>query len=303
VDQWQPAQIQQLQEIGPYLQQEREQRGLTLEEVAEKTRIRPGLISALESAQTQFLPEPVYLRGFIKRYAELMGLDGEELASRLKLDPLGPIKGTATAHLDIPPSRKRLWARKGIAALAALTEGRWGDARGRSAKSLGQNSSSSASASGSFLDLLLQPLTWVVVGSVVLGIGLVYALGSRERSPSAQTPTPIPTESLVPSPKPQPEATIEPSPPPLAVAAATLPLKVNLEVKGDCWLQVVVDGEVVLEETVGAGRKLNWTAKDELKLTAGRPEAIFISINGSALAPFGAAGDAKEETFPLKAGG
>lgn len=70
-----------LAEIGTQLRLKRQEQGLSLEEVAAKTRIRRQLLQALELAQLEELPEPIYIRSFIRQYADMLGLDGLELSN------------------------------------------------------------------------------------------------------------------------------------------------------------------------------------------------------------------------------
>lgn len=67
--------------IGAKLRQVREELEITLEEVAEYTKIRYGLLHSLEEGKVEQLPEPVYVRGFIRRYGDALGLDGASLAN------------------------------------------------------------------------------------------------------------------------------------------------------------------------------------------------------------------------------
>ena len=76
-----PTQIEQLQSIGAYLRQVRQEQGLSVDMLANQIFIRPALLQALESGQDAALPEPVFIQGFIRRYAEALGLDGQAIAS------------------------------------------------------------------------------------------------------------------------------------------------------------------------------------------------------------------------------
>lgn len=64
---------------GALLQREREQKGLNLEEVSEATRISLVNLQAIEAADYAALPADAYTRGFIRIYAEFLGLNGSEL--------------------------------------------------------------------------------------------------------------------------------------------------------------------------------------------------------------------------------
>ncbi len=76
----QQEQVERLMQIGAYLHHVREEHGLSLEEVAERTLIQTRMLKAIEEGKLHYLPEPVYVQGFIRRYADAMGLDGGEFA-------------------------------------------------------------------------------------------------------------------------------------------------------------------------------------------------------------------------------
>jgi cytoskeletal protein RodZ len=83
-------QQERLSEIGAYLRQLREQHLLSLDDVATRTWIRVGLLRAIEDGQMQRLPEPVYIKGFIKRYADALGQDGETFADAFPIQTVRP---------------------------------------------------------------------------------------------------------------------------------------------------------------------------------------------------------------------
>ncbi|MEO1067745.1 MAG: RodZ domain-containing protein [Cyanobacteria bacterium J06638_6] len=73
---------EQLLELGTLMQSARQYQGQTLEAMATKTLIRPSLLAAIEQGDLDGLPEPVYIRGLIRRYGDALQLDGETLASQ-----------------------------------------------------------------------------------------------------------------------------------------------------------------------------------------------------------------------------
>lgn len=81
-------QREQLLEIGHVLCQARQAQGRSLDEVAQNTLIRHRLLAAIEGADLSELPEPIYIRGLIRRYAEALGLDGETLSSQFFTRPI-----------------------------------------------------------------------------------------------------------------------------------------------------------------------------------------------------------------------
>lgn len=68
-----------LQELGSLLKQERERRGLSVRDVMDATKISRRNLNALEDGEVKLLPHPVYLKGYVRNYARLVGLDAEPL--------------------------------------------------------------------------------------------------------------------------------------------------------------------------------------------------------------------------------
>jgi len=67
--------------FGEHLRREREMRGVSLQEVAQATRIGPRFLEALESERWQDLPGGVFNRGFLRSIARYLGLDEEALVA------------------------------------------------------------------------------------------------------------------------------------------------------------------------------------------------------------------------------
>jgi transcriptional regulator with XRE-family HTH domain len=89
-------QAEKLTEIGGKLKRVRCEKAISLEQVAAKTMINTRLLSAIEEGALDQLPEPVYTQGFIRRFADALGMNGEELA---KAYPIKPIS-TDTNHQE-----------------------------------------------------------------------------------------------------------------------------------------------------------------------------------------------------------
>lgn len=66
------------------LKKAREQKQLSLEEAAEKTRIDEKYLAALENAEFSGLPDPLYVRGFIRRYSKLLEIDAKPMLDAYK---------------------------------------------------------------------------------------------------------------------------------------------------------------------------------------------------------------------------
>ena len=68
-----------MESIGEFFKQVRETKGLTLDDVALKTRIHPDFLIALEEGNFTKLPDQVFAKGFVRSYARSLGLDEEDL--------------------------------------------------------------------------------------------------------------------------------------------------------------------------------------------------------------------------------
>lgn len=68
--------------LGQFLRQERERRGITIEQVASATRISVRSLLALEADQYGDLPAKPFVRGFVTSYARFIHLDPQEILTR-----------------------------------------------------------------------------------------------------------------------------------------------------------------------------------------------------------------------------
>jgi cytoskeletal protein RodZ len=81
--------------VGEQLREARGEQNLSVDEVADMTNIRGDHIRALEEGNYSIFSAPVYIRGFVRTYANLLKLDtallleqlGRELAESGQVDP------------------------------------------------------------------------------------------------------------------------------------------------------------------------------------------------------------------------
>jgi cytoskeletal protein RodZ len=66
-----------MKSLGEYLQAERQTRGISLEQISADTRISISMLKAIEEGNTEKLPAPVLVKGFLRAYAGNIGLDPE----------------------------------------------------------------------------------------------------------------------------------------------------------------------------------------------------------------------------------
>tara|TARA_Y100000588_G_scaffold303003_1_gene325415 strand:- start:473 stop:937 length:465 start_codon:yes stop_codon:yes gene_type:complete len=66
-----------VENFGNNLKTARERRGMTLLEISEATKISPASLKCLENNEIENIPSGIFLRGFIRAYADTVGLDPE----------------------------------------------------------------------------------------------------------------------------------------------------------------------------------------------------------------------------------
>ena len=64
--------------LGEKLRQAREERGITISEVAEQTRISPLYLESIEENDYRNLPGGIFNKGFVKSFAKYVGVDEQE---------------------------------------------------------------------------------------------------------------------------------------------------------------------------------------------------------------------------------
>ncbi|WP_028545221.1 helix-turn-helix domain-containing protein [Paenibacillus taiwanensis] len=75
-----------MSELGQLLKKARLEKGLSLDDVQEATKIRKRYLEAIEEGDYKILPGSFYVRAFVKTYAETVGLDPDEVAQYYRQD-------------------------------------------------------------------------------------------------------------------------------------------------------------------------------------------------------------------------
>lgn len=259
-------QEQQFKEIGAALKQAREEKSIRIEEVALQTRIRTIFLQALEDGKFEELPETIYVRGFVYRYADAVGLDGKALAENfsntfLKEEPKENIEVVEPkANFTLP-----ILSLFYIFLIVSASFGLLFILKPRNTtESIVQNQSSS----------ILSSKTTASKTSI-----------SNSKSKSQVTSSPKNTPKPILSQKPSARSTV----------------KISLKLLGRSWVEVRVDEEPVFKGFMTQGQNKSWTAKKELTIRAGDAGAVLLSRDDSGLEKMGAKGEVKEITFKPEA--
>lgn len=105
---------QTLGEVGSILYWGRVKRNLSLNEVADRLRIMPFYISALEDGDLETLPAYAYILGYVRSYARLLELDADDLNDRLKASLADDIaQNEATIPIKDDTLIRRYFSRRG----------------------------------------------------------------------------------------------------------------------------------------------------------------------------------------------
>ena len=70
--------------IGQRLLEAREEKGLSLEDVSQSTKIRASFLEAIENGEYEKLPSATYAQGFVRNYARFLGLPEKETLALFK---------------------------------------------------------------------------------------------------------------------------------------------------------------------------------------------------------------------------
>ena len=114
--------------FGAWLRSERETRGISLEDVARVTKIQIRALERLEDAAFDELPADVFVRGFIRNYARVVGLDADKVLARyddcgVTPGPAAAARARAQAMMSVfdgaPPARRTPQATPSTGVIAA----------------------------------------------------------------------------------------------------------------------------------------------------------------------------------------
>jgi cytoskeleton protein RodZ len=246
--------------FGQALRDAREDLGVSLAEAERETRINRRYLDALEKEDASAMPAAVYTRGFIRTYCQYLGLDPEGM-----LDLYGP-QQVIQDNVRIRPIPAEINAPRSIPFRPAV----------------------------------------VLAGLIVASLLVVYLWGQYtsfqqnldqiDAAPTSRAPTTAITVARTPSPSPgaTPGIALAGSSP----SPATSPvvpergLIVDAKVTDRTWMEVWVDGQSVMAETVQSGFARSFTGEQQVRMRVGNAAGVQVIVNGQTQGPLGVRGQA-----------
>ena len=256
-------------QLGERFREAREARGISISEASTATRILPRYLQAIEAGDVASLPGDVYARGFVRNYAQLLGLPAEEMVALYRKE-----RGEPTAPIKIVPAAVPPRTRSCLIPSFFVT----------------------------FFTVLLLLAGFYFVLNVT---GMLTAPQTAEGStPTAVPPTPTtfptPTDPppgatqspLPPTPSP-PQPTVDPlaptpvppTPAPDLSATPAAPVVVQALVANDTasqgsWFTVNVDGVPAFNALMRPGQSQTWSGQNEVFLNVGDISVVQLLVNG-----------------------
>jgi cytoskeleton protein RodZ len=254
-----------VESFGARLKQERQQRKITLDEIAASTKIGTRFLRALEEERFEQLPGGIFNKGFVRAYARHLGID-EEQAIADYLAAAGP---SPVEKKPEDAAQPVVWAEQASSSTARVP---WG--------------------------MFAIALLIVAFGFAIWGF---HSQESRQRdqataSPAANRAAPVPA-SAASTPREQPTMPASPASPAQTPVAAPGAFLVLVKAHGDSWLTITADGKEIMQALLAASAEKAVEARKQIVIKAGSVGALDFSFNGKKLPAQGGYDEVKTLTF------
>jgi cytoskeleton protein RodZ len=298
----QGATIDTMSGFGELLRQARDAKGASLREAERATRISRNYLSALENEEFSNLPAATYARGIVRNYAQYLGLDPANVVERFEL-----AAGTTSDTYELVPAAGPMdsashWAPNfamiafmvvmSAVIFAWMYSAYFQETGGTATMTVGV--ATMTPVSGSILGLVTpNPTVQVQGGGVVTTTPTpepqatpnpetaAPATTAQERSSPAEEPTPTPEPVETAAAPADDEDVADDSPTssdevgPVGTGAHTF----VIWTAADVWVQVVLDGEVVLDSVLAADTERIFFG-DSATITSGNAASVQLWVDG-----------------------
>ena len=298
-------------DMGESLRMAREQQGLSLEVISQRTKINTEKLRAIEENDIQKLPSGIFLRGFLRAYAHEVGLDVEDTVNRYLAQfeseasiveddtPYAPVEETPaeisdTQRIEESLREMSMW---GVVAIVVLSLGLLAYMTLRSpgvspAPTVARVEAPAVAPPPAFAGLVptapLPPDDAVPQPPPSDIASAVTPLPPAASAAATAAPTPVPTTTPPSVPEETGTAGVqEPS-----VAQSSNTIELTIETVGPCWVEAIVDGQTVIYAMMQEGERQRIERGNDVVLRVGDPAAFTYSINGVPGKPIGQPGTA-----------
>ena len=285
-----------MESFGAKLKQERERRGVTLDEIALSTKIGTRFLRALEDERFEQLPGGIFNKGFVRAYARHLGMDETQtIADYLEATGETQPAKKADAFEPVEAQEVRTEVRKedhdnGISAIpwgtlagalliVAIGLGIWGFySREKVSKPAEPPSSTTNLSSASPSE-----------SSAALP-------SSTSTTPQSQTVTAGPAPEEAPS---STQTASSSSLAPGSVSGSPAPgsFVVRVRAREDSWVSITADGNRIMMDTLVAPAERSVEARSSVVVRAGNVGALDFWFNGAKLPPQGDYDEPKTLSF------
>ncbi len=278
--------------FGARLRREREMRGITLEEIAEATKIGSRSLRALEEEDFDKLPGGIFNKGFVRAYCRYLGIDAEQsVADYVAAVSEAQAAGKLTrAEYTAPPAQAEEEEPEPIIGrvpwgliLAALALVLAGFAGQRYYASHGwpklRREPPAAAAPQTAPQAAEVPAPPVVTPAVPA------PTRTRQTAPTAASQLATST---------RPEPSLKPAP---AVAQVPAAIVLHIRASETAWVSITADGKQVFEEELPPNTEKTIRANREIVLKTGNAGGVEVSLNDRPMPSLGPAGEVRTVTY------
>jgi len=271
-----------VENFGSYIKHERELRGVPLEEISRITKIHIRFLEALEDNRFDELPGEVFIKGYIRSYANIIGSDVDEMLNSYeesignKLIEKGP-KSQSKLTITVKKYLGFVIAGLSILALLFFTKSLILDKNNPTIKTVEPSSS--------------------IPGAVPKKETLPKIAENSSNKELAENSIPNPEVSVRNKPlvvekgldtiKPKPELQKQKNS--LVVKEGEIPenmekpLKLTIKVKNNSWFNITIDDFREEDFILSAGEEKSYWGNEIFRLTIGNKQGTHLILNGKSL--------------------
>ena len=320
-------QAEKLAEIGAQFKRIREDKELSIPHLTATTLISERYLRAIEAGQMDSLPEPVYVRGFIRKYGDALGVG--DLSEDFPLNPVLPEqKWVGSAAAELRPLHLYALYVVVIAGAVSLLATFLNSPDANKINDSQTNFSNAAQISSAKSNKAIEPTEILLpkIGGLAVLKQVSSSVPVAIANPTATTievkNQALPTDTLN---KPNSQTNLGKTNTNLnnmllAVTSSSLPsvntslnnatvangkfefvgnkpVNVGIVMQGESWMRVTVDGQTEFEGVLNEGKKLAWSGDRQISIRAGNASSVALSYNNQPIKVLGREGEVAERQF------